>query len=127
MAIFVTYDTSERVYTVRVGEGPVARTIEVDDVHIVDVDDQGRPLNIEVLDPSAADLPRVAGEFGLDDKLAEILAAVGTQVPTVVASTTANLVWLAMSAPPGQISVAPATSAGEHRPAPREIELIGNG
>jgi len=90
MGIFVAYDTSERVYSLRLQDEPTANTVEVDDVHIVDLDQNGAVVAIEVLDPVAADLAMVAERFGLNDQLEEMLAAVRGTVPTLVTGTAAR-------------------------------------
>jgi uncharacterized protein YuzE len=127
MAISVIYDTSERVYTVRVSAGAIARTVEVDDVHVVDLDDRGHVVRIEVLDPAAVDLARVADQFRLDVELSEVLAAIRSVVPTLAASTSSPAtMWTRLAAPAGHIGAVPGRSSTSHRPAPREIELIGN-
>lgn len=80
MAPVVTYDTSADVYYVRLLDGTVARTVEHGDAHLVDLDAEGNVIGIEVVLPQEADFAGLAQEFGLEDRLGEIQAAVDAAV-----------------------------------------------
>jgi len=128
MAIFVTYDASEQAFAVHLDAQPVARTVEVDDVHLVDLGEDGHVVGIEVLDAPAADLERVAAEYGFEDSLEEITTAVRAVVPTVIATTRlgTTATWVTMEATAGQIRSVQNRSSAAASAVPREIELVGN-
>lgn len=127
MPLLVTYDPTEAVYTIRLREGAVAKSVEVGETHVVDLDDEGRVLSIEVLDPSEADLAAVAQEFGLGDaELAAIEQAVRGSVPTVAVGTskTEATLWIPMHGPASSLAHHGTPSApGSAFPPPREISL----
>lgn len=83
MAVHVTYDTIGDVYAIDLVPAPVARTVEFDDAHLVDLADDGSVVSIEVLDPDRARLNEIAAQFGLEDQLPEIEEAVRNSVPPV--------------------------------------------
>lgn len=47
--MYVSYDPDARATYVEWEAGPIARTVEVSDLMMVDVDDHGRPLGVEIL------------------------------------------------------------------------------
>lgn len=87
MAVNVTYDTNSNVFCAEIADGAVARTVEFDENHLVDLSDGGRVLAIEVLDPDNARLKEVAGQFGLADQLPELLEAVEAAIPVSPTAT----------------------------------------
>lgn len=54
MAVHYTYDEQADALYIVVQEGLVARSIEIDEMTLVDVDDQGQALGIEMLAPARA-------------------------------------------------------------------------
>lgn len=81
----ITYDKQADALYLRLREGkPVRQRIYTEDV-IVDLDDAGDPLGIEVLDLTAADatsdLTRLVREYGLDPSLPDAIARVRALAP----------------------------------------------
>lgn len=72
----VTYDTNARVFSVELDRGKVARTVEFDDSHLVDLSSDGRVLSIEILTPENPSIEDMAARFGFEDRVPEILEAV---------------------------------------------------
>jgi uncharacterized protein YuzE len=75
------YDPVGDVLTVHLAEGEVARTIEVDPEHLVDLAEDGTVLAFELLDPDTGRLASLARDFGLSDRLDEIRAVIDAQLP----------------------------------------------
>jgi uncharacterized protein YuzE len=73
---FVILDTRSGVFSVELAEGQVARTIDFDSAHLVDVDSSGQVLSIEVLDPANPRIEEIAASFGIEDRVPEILRAI---------------------------------------------------
>jgi hypothetical protein len=85
----LSYDRDDDVYTIRLRDGSVARTIELPDgVHLVDLDDDDRPVRLEVLDPAAADIAGVAQQFDLGIQVEELLALVRGACPLTTSGST---------------------------------------
>lgn len=129
MPVHVTYDITGDVYAIKLRSRPIARTVEVDGVHLVDLADDGSVVGIEVLDPDHAELRQVASEFGLTDQLPEIEAEVRKAVPpitrpgalyvsyTMAVATAAHYV-------PGSLALAKSGRAeSKSLPPAREVEL----
>ncbi len=81
----ITYDKQADALYLRLREGKVAhQRVYTDDV-IVDLDNAGNPLGIEVLDLTAADatsdLARLVREYGLDPSLPDAIARVRALAP----------------------------------------------
>ncbi|HEV2439218.1 MAG TPA: DUF2283 domain-containing protein [bacterium] len=81
----ITYDKQADALYLRLRDGKAARQrIYTDDV-IVDLDDAGNPLGIEVLDLTAADatsdLARLVREYSLDPGLLDAIARVRALAP----------------------------------------------
>lgn len=68
----VTYDRNHRVFTIELAEGAVARTVEFDDAHLVDLDAHGRVLSVEILTVDDPRIEALAGRFGFEDRIDQI-------------------------------------------------------
>lgn len=99
MPVTARYDQEADALYVRLQAGERKRTVEIDDVTYVDVNDEGRPIGIELLYPSmGVNLEGVARAFGFRAELGPIATAIaetGAPVPvptytggTRLASTT---------------------------------------
>jgi uncharacterized protein YuzE len=126
MAVQVTYDTISDVYTIELSPRPIARTVEFDGVHLVDLDEDGSVVSIEVLDPDRARLSDVANEFGLTDQLSEIEVKVSGEVPPLTRPAALYASYMFTAAThfhPGALVYAKAVSSGQSRPAAPAHEL----
>lgn len=66
--VHVTYDTEASALAIRLSEGPVSRTVEVEPGTLVDIDTGGRVLMIEVINPGRRwALDEIAERFPLSD------------------------------------------------------------
>jgi uncharacterized protein YuzE len=74
--LYALYDPEADALEVRLSQKPVARTVSVTDLHMVDLDAEGRPVAIEILVPNDPRLDEIAAEFGLDDQVPAIRAAI---------------------------------------------------
>jgi uncharacterized protein YuzE len=89
MPITASYDPEADALYVRLADGARARTIEVDDVVYVDVDEGGRAVGLELLYPSLGlDAQKIADATGLHSRMTEVLAAVAAvgapiAIPTI--------------------------------------------
>lgn len=74
MLVSPTYDLEADAVYLRLAKGKVARTIDLDDGTLVDLDKAGKPLGIEVISP-ARDWPidEFARRFKPEPQLIEIL------------------------------------------------------
>ena len=71
------YDRDADALYIRLADGDVTRTVEVDDYRVLDMSDDGRVLGIEVLYPDQnLQLAPVAREYGFADALYDIDHAV---------------------------------------------------
>jgi uncharacterized protein YuzE len=106
------YDREADALYVRLADGPIARTVEVDDYRVVDLGSNDSPVGFEVLYPSAnLQISKIAIDFGFSERLAEIDDAVsealGAQpaqiVPVsityVLAEKATTSVWVAAPKP----------------------------
>lgn len=71
-----TYDRPARVLTVGFEEGSIAETVPFDEDHLVDLDENGRALGIEVLTPDDPKVEEMAAAFGFVDRVPAILTAI---------------------------------------------------
>lgn len=72
----VTRDSRSGVFSVDIDVGEVARTAQFDDSHLVDLDADGRVLSVEILTPDDPKIEEIAAQFGFEDRVPEILAAI---------------------------------------------------
>jgi uncharacterized protein YuzE len=85
----VTVDTTTGVFSVDLDVGEVARTVEFDDSHLLDLDDAGRVLSIEVLTPDDPKIKEIAEQHGFVELVPDILAAIEiARAPQITTSTT---------------------------------------
>lgn len=62
----LSFDPEAQALYIRVREGKVARTVEVEDGVTVDLSPSGLPIGIELLKPARPDvLDRIARDFGI--------------------------------------------------------------
>lgn len=75
--IHAEYDREADALYVRIADGDVAQSVEVDDHRVVDVDDRGVAVGLEVLYPAMnLRIGKLAAQFGFADRLSEIDDAV---------------------------------------------------
>lgn len=72
----VTYDREARALTVELEEGAVAGTAVFDEEHLVDLDENGRVVAIEVLTPDDPKIAEMARAYGFEERTGEILVAI---------------------------------------------------
>jgi hypothetical protein len=118
----LSYDDQEDIFAIRLRDEPIARTVEFDDgVHLVDVDAEGRPVRIEVLDAEEADLDLVGQRFDLPQAtIDELKQLVRDCVPTSSRSDTPTVWGFAHM----QIRKMVAPTRSESRSLGTELELI---
>jgi uncharacterized protein YuzE len=81
------YDRTADALYIRLRNGDVARSVEVDDARIVDVDDNGEPIGVEILYPiENLAIASIARDFGFDALLAAIDEAVQQELGPVTQS-----------------------------------------
>ena len=88
MSIHVTSDNENDLHVLHLSEEPVARTEERGEGCLIDLDEHGHPVAVEILDPRACDLESLAAEFGFADRYDEArtaLVAAGVQVGAIAA------------------------------------------
>ena len=91
MPISATYDKEADALYIRLREGDRARTIEIDEAHYVDVDEQGAALGIEILYPTTGSrIGEILERFGLAGQLEEVARVVGEAAPAVTATYAGN-------------------------------------
>jgi uncharacterized protein YuzE len=71
MPIRVSTDHEHDLHVLHLSDEPVARTAEVGETCLVDLDAQGHPVAVEILVPEACDLGSLAREFGFENELDE--------------------------------------------------------
>ncbi len=125
----VTLDTNVGALVVELEQGDVARTVEFDDAHIVDLDSDDRVLSLEILAPERMKLSAVASRFGFVDRLPLIHAEMRQQrIPVPVSATAVSDLLEAKSvemhgfAAPPSGDAARAGSRGTQDP--RELDLV---
>lgn len=120
----VTVDTITGVFSVDLEAGQVARTVEFDDSHLVDVADDGRVLSFEVLTPDDPKIEEIAEQYGFVERVPEILVAVeAARAPQITTSTTASsfeIIQGSVRFAGGQLVE---TRPAEVLPPPRELTL----
>jgi uncharacterized protein YuzE len=72
----VTYDRNVRALTVELEEGSVAGTVAFDEEHLLDLDEDGQVLAVEVLTPDDPKIAEMATAYGFEDRVPEILVAI---------------------------------------------------
>jgi uncharacterized protein YuzE len=81
------YDPEADALEIRLNDHPVARTVAVTDLHMVDLDAEGRPVAIEILVPSDLRLDEIAARVDLGALLPDIRVAIdGAMSPTSTSS-----------------------------------------
>jgi uncharacterized protein YuzE len=86
------YDREADAIYLRLSDQPVARTAEVTDMHMVDLDANGVPVGIEILDPSDPRLEEIAARFGLLDSLLALRNAVDASMADTSTFGSADLI-----------------------------------
>jgi uncharacterized protein YuzE len=70
------FDADANALDITLAEGISVRTVEIDTGTLVDVDEHGKPLSIEVLQPSRSwPLAEILERFEVDDDAARVLHA----------------------------------------------------
>lgn len=78
-----TYDSEHDLLYVYLAAGPVARSVEVPPNCVVDLDESGSVVGIEVLGlTSGWPLAEIIERFGLDEQVSRSLASVSTLKPS---------------------------------------------
>jgi uncharacterized protein YuzE len=119
-----TFDPDADVVVVELQEGTIAGTIAYpDDAHLVDVDNEGRVLSLELLNTADLRLTDIATHFNLEDVDA-ITAAVGAVLPARTTTT-----WHAMQTINGSVITNAATeplssTSSESSGAAQELQLV---
>ena len=100
----VTYDRGARALTVvleeaGLAEGSVAKTAAYDEEHLVDLDESGRALAIEVLTPEDPKVAEMARAYGFEDRVPQILVAIleALTAPTEVETAGRGTHWVDVS------------------------------
>lgn len=80
--ISAEYDAEADALYVRLGSlrRGVDETIEIDESRLVDLDEEGRPIGIEILGLVNYRIDDIAERFGLGDRLADIDASVARAI-----------------------------------------------
>lgn len=105
------YDREADALYIRLREGDVARSVEVDDVRVVDLDTTGAPIGVEILYPAEnLAIASIARDFGFEHLLAEIDDAVVAELGPATYHTSVGIsldygTLLASLTPPSKISV----------------------
>jgi uncharacterized protein YuzE len=109
---------ADALYVRLVADAGVARTIEVDDYRILDLDEHGQVVGLEVLYPAAnLTIAPIARKYGFADQLDEIDRAVGeTLVSPVETSVTVAIAYVFPVAERPFADVAVQRSAGATGP-----------
>lgn len=109
----VTYDRAARALTVVLEEAgleerSVAKTAAYDEEHLVDLDENGRVLAIEVLTPEAPKVAEMAQAYGFEDRVPQILVAIleALTAPREV-ETGAGTKWTDMSSTRSHVDPGP--------------------
>ena len=75
---YVRVDLQHRMLTVMLNDGKIESTDQLDDVHLVDVDADGRVVGIDILTLDDFKIDEMAQRFGFTDQAAAIKAAIRT-------------------------------------------------
>lgn len=86
----VSRDPRSGVFSVELVSGQFARTVQIDEDHLVDLDAGGRVLSIEVLDPANPKIEEIAARFGIEDQVPEILAAIDASLTPKAGTATSG-------------------------------------
>ncbi len=81
MPIEVEHDAEAGAFYVYLARRPVARTERVNDCVLVDLDERGEAVGIEVLRLDHLDLDACAAAYGFADKAGAVGFALGVAVP----------------------------------------------
>lgn len=102
MSTRVSTDHEHDVHVLYLSDEPIARTVEVGEACLIDIDAEGRPVAVELLVPGACNLESLAREFGFEDQLADaqqVLTDAGVRfgaTPTSVVTGSATT-WMQTS------------------------------
>jgi uncharacterized protein YuzE len=88
MRPLVTVDTSAGIFSVDLASGRVAETVEFDESHLIDLDEDGRVLSIEVLTPDDPKIEEIAEKYGLERRVPEILSAIQAALAPKITTAT---------------------------------------
>lgn len=120
----VTIDSRTGVFSVDLRAGQVARTVEFDDTHLVDIDANGTVLSIEVLTPDDPKIQEIAAQYGFGELVpaihAAIAAACAPQITTKTTSQFRDMQATVRFVGGSLVGTRPA----EVKPPPRELTLI---
>jgi hypothetical protein len=84
----VKFDLQHRMLSVRLNDGQIAWTDQLDDAHLVDVDAEGRVVGIDVMTLDDFKIDEMAERFGFTDQIPAIKAAIqSVMAPTTVGSS----------------------------------------
>jgi uncharacterized protein YuzE len=97
------YDRAADALYIRLAPGDVARTVEIDQYRVLDIDENGRALGLEVLYPASnLQIAPIARAWGFDDQLAAIDEAIeGALGSAPPARVTVTMAWRIGSQLPG--------------------------
>jgi hypothetical protein len=89
----VKIDLQHRMLSVRLNDGEIAGTDQLDDAHLVDVDAEGRVVAIDIMTLDNFKVDEMAARFGFRDHVPAIKAAIQkVMTPTTASSSGAPLV-----------------------------------
>lgn len=117
----VTYDSAAKVIEIRLADGSIAGTIPFPDSdHLVDVDERGRVVGLEILTPERLMLSEIAERFGIGD-IDGIYDAVARQVSAQQSRTAVR--YATLNTVTGQVlldgaSATPSTASAPLQPRP---------
>jgi uncharacterized protein YuzE len=121
------YDADAHAVTVDLLDSPIVGTIAFpDDEHLVDVDESGRVVSLEILNPDDLKLDEIAERFGLAEILPQtesaIAAVLGPSTGVSAGGFTVLYAKIALAIPRGSERSERSASAGG--PPAQEFDLI---
>lgn len=105
----VTYDRTARALTVVLEEagledGSVVNTAAFDEEHLIDFDETGRVIALEVLTPEDPKVAEMASAYGFEDRVPSILLAILDALTAPSVETHGDTRWIDFS-PSGAFDV----------------------
>lgn len=90
---YVRVDLQHRMLSVRLNDGTIAWTDQLDDAHLVDVDAEGRVVGLDIMTLDDFKIDEMAEHFGFSDQAAAVKAAIqNVMAPRTAGSFGAPLV-----------------------------------
>jgi uncharacterized protein YuzE len=124
MTTTATYDADVDAVVVELNDNPVVGSVPFpDDTHVVDLDEHGRVVAIEILTPHDLKLEAIAERFGLDN---ESVLTIGSMIARVMTpSTGSGLLKLTILHGEVQhvLAASPGTTSGGRSVGTQDLEL----